>query len=90
MREPHEIEERISAHLRVIAVIAEGLHDYELMLEEHLRIPIEEMTDFDHQRIRQIKLTMEILYKNGDWNEAMILSLKDDLDKALDKEVRGW
>ena len=90
MREPHEIEERISAHLRVIAVIAEGLHDYELMLEEHLRIPLERMTDFDHQRIRQIKLTMEILYKNGDWNEDMILSLKDDLDKALDKEVRGW
>ena len=90
MREPHEIEERISAHLRVIAVIAEGLHDYELMLEEHLRIPLERMTDFDHQRIRQIKLTMEILYKNGDWNEAMIISLKDDLDKALDKEVRGW
>ena len=90
MREPHEIEERISAHLRVIAVIAEGLHDYELMLEEHLRIPLERMTDFDHQRIRQIKLTMQILYKNRDWNEGMIESLKDDLDKALDKETRGW
>lgn len=90
MREPHEIQERIRAHNCVIAVIAEELHEYELMLEEHLRIPLEEMTSFDHQRIKQIKLTMEILYKNRDWNEDMIFELDKQYNESLDKEVRGW
>lgn len=90
MREPHEIEERISAHNAVIVIIEEEIDGYKLLIEELRRTPLEEITSFDHQRIKQFKLTMEILYKSRDWNENMIEELKEDLDKSLDKEVRGW
>lgn len=90
MREPHEIEKRITAHNTVIVVIEEGIDEYKLLLEELRRPPLEEITSFDHQRITQLKITMEILYRNKDWNEDMIFELKDDLDKALDKETKGW
>ena len=90
MVESQKVQERISAHHSVIAVIAEGLLDYELMLEEHWRTPIEKMTTFDHKRIKHIKLTMEILSENRDWNEGMIDVLEEKLKFALDKETKGW
>ena len=90
MQEPHEIQERIDAHYKVIAIIAEELHDYELMLEENLRIPLEKMSFFQHKKIKQIKVTMEILYENRYWNEDMIDSLEEQYNEALHKETRGW
>ena len=81
MREPHDIEIRIKAYENVIAIIKEQMAWYEYRLNNH---PLES------QERKQVESTLQILMEDVIVNEAMILSLKDDLDKALDKEVRGW
>ena len=50
MREPHEIEKRISAY----------------------------------------EYCNQLMLDNIEYNKEIIAELKDDLDKALDKEVGGW
>ena len=81
MREPHDIEIRITAYNHVIEIIKENIDYYEYRLKYH---------NLEGQEKKQVEHTIDILKTDVSVNEAMILSLKDDLDKALDKEVRGW
>ena len=81
MREPHEIEKRIIAYKNVITIIKEQMEWYEYRLKNH---PLE---PYERERVY---LTIEILQDTVSMNEVMIDHLKDDLDKSLDKEVRGW
>ena len=81
MREPHDIEKRITAYKNVITIIKEQTEWYKYRLKNH---PLE---SFERERVY---LTLEILQDTISMNETMIEHLKDDLDKALDKEVRGW
>ena len=82
MREPHEIENRIAAYEAVVLIIKEQMEFYEYRIKYHHHLKPYE--------IKQIEYTLEILGNNIDWNYATIDALKDDLDEALDKEVRGW
>ena len=81
MREPYDIEIRIKAYENVIEIIKETIDYYEYRLKYH---------NLEGQERKQVEHTLDILKMDVSVNEAMIISLKYDLDKALDKEVRGW
>ena len=81
MREPHDIEKRITAHNEVIKIIKEQMRWYEYRIKYH---PLETWER------KQVEYTLEVLKDTVIVNEVMVDHLKKDLDKALDKETRGW
>jgi len=81
MQEPHEIEIRIRAYRDVITILKETVDYYEYRLKSH---------HLDSQDRKQVEYTIQVLRDDVTVNEAMILNLEDDLDRAIDREVRGW
>ena len=81
MREPHDIEKRIAAHKAVITIIKEQMEYYIYRLKYH---------SIEYHERKQLEYTLEVLKDTVIVNEDMIKALEEQLDFALDKEVRGW